>query len=100
VSLLSRFWQLEQEDPAVQVQEAQQHAWANSVLALRDMDAFRKHLSWLEEEGLRPFVMGPTADMIVSGTRANVFREIRAKLLKDLQLAEQIIARAREGRDG
>ena len=69
---------------------------SHECLRVANMPWFRKFVDSLAEESLRPGRIGDHADMIAATSRANTYKEIRAKLLDEIARARSFIEAAKE----
>lgn len=84
-----RFW--EYFTPPAEEQAEPDVAEANVVMEFARSEYRVRLLAWLDREGSKPFSVGDHMTMIQTAVRANTIREIKNKIERDIQAAEEIL---------
>ena len=71
--------------------EALEHA--HQLIEFSRMPYFATFMDYLEREGDKPLVLSDQVSTIVSGARANTFKEIRNRLRREIAQAAEFISR-------
>jgi len=95
VKLFDRFFRDEEDDRQQEVLSE-----AHSLLKWASEPYFPVFLGFLEREAAKPLVVGDHMELVKQAVRANTLREIRADLLRKVNLAQAAIAQTREDGDG
>lgn len=94
MSRFARFFRVEEQE-----ETGDDLVKAHDIMEFASTRHFARFLEWLQAQADEPLSVGDHSDMIQQAVRANTLREVRTKLLRDLNVAREAVEAYREEPD-